>query len=97
MATYISNAKKTKADKELIKRCKEDYKKFLALGNKHLVFYSESNGFYKYYAGTIDFILKNTNIPLHYITSDPNDHIFEMAKENDQIRPYYIDSQKLLL
>ena len=96
MATYISNAKKTKADKELVKRCKEDYKKFLALGNKHLVFYSESNGFYKYYAGTIDFILKNTDIPLHYITSDPNDHIFEMAKENDQIKPYYIDSQKLI-
>ena len=96
LATYISNAKKTKADKELVKRCKEDYKKFLALGNKHLVFYSESNGFYKYYAGTIDFILKNTDIPLHYITSDPNDHIFEMAKENDQIKPYYIDSQKLI-
>lgn len=96
LATYISDAKKTKADKELIKRCKEDYKKFLALGNKHLVFYSESNGFYKYYAGTIDFILKNTDIPLHYITSDPNDHIFEMARENDQIRPYYIDSQKLI-
>mgnify|MGYP004604224283 FL=1 len=96
LATYISNAKKTKADKELVKRCKEDYKKFLALGNKHLVFYSESNGFYKYYAGTIDFILKNTDIPLHYITSDPNDHIFEMARENDQIKPYYIDSQKLI-
>lgn len=96
LATYTSNAKKTKADKELIKRCKDDYKKFLELGNKHLVFYSESNGFYKYYAGTIDFILKNTNIPLHYITSDPNDHIFEMAKENDQIKPYYIDSQKLI-
>ena len=96
LAMYISNAKKTKADKELIKRCKDDYKKFLELGNKHLVFYSESNGLYKYYAGTIDFILKNTNIPLHYITSDPNDHIFEMAKENDQIKPYYIDSQKLI-
>ena len=42
------------------------------------------------------FILKNTDIPLHYITSDPNDHIFEMARENDQIKPYYIDSQKLI-
>lgn len=96
LATYVSNAKKQKKDKELVKRCKEDYKKFLSLGNKHLVFYSESNGFYKYYAGTIDFILKNTNIPIHYITSDPKDNIFEMAKKNDQIKPYYIDSQKLI-
>lgn len=77
-------------------RCKEDYKKFLSLGNKHLVFYSEANGFYKYYAGTIKWLLENTNIPIHYITSDPNDNIFTMAKENSQIIPYYIDSQKLI-
>lgn len=91
-----SNKKKRKWNDPLTKRCKEDYKKFLSLGNKHLVFYSESNGFYKYYAGTIQYILDHTDIPLHYITSDPDDNIFEMAKENDQIKPYYIDSQKLI-
>ena len=96
LATYNESSKKQKADKELVKRCKEDYKRFLSLGNKHLVFYSESNGFYKYYSRTIDFILKNTNIPIHYITSDPKDNIFEMAKKNEQIKPYYIDSQKLI-
>mgnify|MGYP004506434391 CR=1 FL=1 len=96
LAVYVAGEKKTKADKELVKRCKEDYKKFLSIGNKHLVFYSESNGFYKYYAGTIEYILKNTNIPLHYITSDPQDNIFKMAETNEQIKPYYIDNKKLI-
>lgn len=96
LASYQANVKKKKWNDPLNKRCREDYKRFLSTGNKHLVFYSESNGFYKYYAGTIQYILDHTNIPLHYITSDPNDHIFEMAKENDQIKPYYIDDQKLI-
>ncbi len=80
----------------LAKRAKADYKKFFSVGNKHLVFYSESNGFFKYYRGTIDYILKYTNIPLHYITSDPNDGIFKMAESNPQIHPYYIDSTSLI-
>ena len=87
---------KRKWNDPLTKRARADYKRFFSIGNKHLVFYSESNGFFKYYRGTIDFILKYTNIPLHYITSDPNDQIFEMAKENDQIHPYYIDSTSLI-
>ena len=97
LETYTSGVKKKKKwNGPLAKRCREDYKRFLSIGDKHLVFYSESNGFYKYYRATIQYILDNTNIPIHYITSDPNDHIFEMAKENDQIKPYYIDSQKLI-
>ena len=51
------------------KREKADYKRFFSVVNKHLVFYSENNGFYKYYAGMIEYILKNTNIVIHYITS----------------------------
>lgn len=89
-------AKKNKLDPELKKRSKEDYKKFLSIGNKHLVFYSESSGFYKYYKGIVEYILNNSNIPLHYITSDPNDIIFSLAKGNSQIKPYYIDSQRLI-
>ena len=80
----------------LAKRSREDSRKFLSEGYKHLVFYSESNGFYKYYRGTIDFILKYTDIPVHYITSDPKDNIFTMAEENPQIRPYYVDSTSLI-
>ena len=80
----------------LKKREKEDYKRFFSVVNKHLVFYSESNGFYKYYSGIISYILENTNITIHYITSDPNDNIFKMAESNSQIRAYYIGERRLI-
>lgn len=83
-------------DKANRKREKADYKRFFSIGNKHLVFYSESNGFYKYFKGVIEYILDNTNIIIHYITSDPNDNIFEMAKSNMQIKPYYIGEKRLI-
>lgn len=82
--------------KEDKKREKADYKRFFSVVNKHLVFYSESNGFYKYYKGIIEYILNNTNITIHYITSDPRDNIFAMEKENSQIRAYYIGENRLI-
>lgn len=96
LESYSSTTEKRRWNDPLVKRSKQDYKKFFSLGNKHLVFYSESNGFYKYYAGTIKFILDHTNIPLHYITSDPNDSIFSMAESNPHIHPYYINSNHLI-
>lgn len=78
------------------KKSKEDYKKFFKIVNKHLVFYSESNGFYKYYKGIIEYILENTNIMVHYITSDYNDNIFKLEKENSQIKAYFIDEKRLI-
>lgn len=78
------------------KREKADYKRFFSVVNKHLVFYSESNGFYKYYAGMIEYILKNTNVTIHYITGDVNDNIFKMAEENQQIKAYYIGEKRLI-
>ena len=88
--------KKGKRSKEDIKREKADYKKFFSIVNKHLVFYSESSGFYKYYKGIIEYILDNTNITIHYITSDPKDQIFDIAKKESKIRPYYIDEKRLI-
>lgn len=78
------------------KKAKEDYKKFFKIVNKHLVFYSESNGFYKYYKGIIEYILENTNLVIHYITSDYNDNIFKLEKNNPQIKAYFIDDKKLI-
>lgn len=78
------------------KKERQDYKRFFSIVNKHLVFYSENKGFYKYYAGIIEYILKNTNIVIHYITSDPEDTVFDMAKENDHIKAYYIGEKKLI-
>ncbi len=77
-------------------KSKEDYKKFFNIVNKHLVFYSESNGFYKYYKGIIEYLLKNTNIIIHYITSDYDDKIFELEKKYSQIKAYFIDEKRLI-
>lgn len=88
--------KKVKRTKEQIKKEKEDYKKFFSIANKKLVFYSEGSGFYKYYKGIIEYILENTNIVIHYITSDYNDQIFEIAKKEKKIKPYYIEEKKLI-
>ncbi len=78
------------------RRERADYKRFFSVVNKHLVFYSESNGFYKYFKGYIEYILNHTNITIHYITSDPDDHIFELERENSQIRAYYVGENRLI-
>ncbi len=79
------------ADKE-----KRDYKKFFSVVNKHLVIYAEGNGYYKYFKDIVEYILDHTNLTIHYITSDANDNIFNMAKECEQIRAYYISERKLI-
>ena len=88
--------KKGKRNKEDIKREKADYKKFFSVVNKHLVFYSEGSGFYKYFKGIIEYILNNTNITIHYVTSDPDDQIFRIAEKESKIKPYYIGEKKLI-
>ena len=88
--------KANKRTKEQKKKEKEDYKRFFSIVNKHLVFYSESNGFYKYFKGIIEYLIENTNITIHYITSDYNDKIFELEKQNEHIKAYYIEEKKLI-
>ena len=84
------------AARELTKRERADYKRFFGIVNKHLVIYSERSGFYKYYEALIDGLLNSSNITIHYITSDPNDAVFELAKTQPRIRPYYIGLKKLI-
>ncbi len=78
------------------KREKEDYKRFFHVVNKHLVFYSESSGFYKYFQSVIEYLLDHSNVTIHYITSDPKDRIFDLAKTQPRIRPYYIGEKRLI-
>ena len=85
--------KRTREEKA---REKADYKRFFSIANKHLVFYSEGSGFYKYFEKTIQELLAHSNVVVHYVTSDPNDQIFEIAKGNDRIQPYYIGDKKLI-
>lgn len=91
-----STKKKIFTKNPYARRERADYKRFFSVVNKHLVFYSENNGFYKYYQGMIEYILKNTNIVIHYITSDPEDSIFELAEKNQHIKAYYIGEKKLI-
>lgn len=77
------------------KKEREDYKRFLKTPDIKLVFYSEKNGFYKYYRGIIEEIIRRTNIVVHYITSDPEDEVF--ALESDQFKPYYIGDKRLIV
>lgn len=93
----LNNMKSVKTlSAEAKRRAKADYKRFFGIINKHLVFYSESNGFYKYYKGIIEYILDHTNITVHYITSDFNDGIFELEKQNPKIKAYFIDEKRLI-
>lgn len=82
--------------KQNAKREKADYKRFFSIVNKHLVFYSERNGYYKYFEPIIQYLLDHTNITIHYVTSDPKDQIFSLAESQPQIKPYYIGEKKLI-
>ncbi len=92
----LEEKKKPFAKDPNAKREKQDYKQFFSIRNKHLVFYSERSGFYKYYKEIIDFILAKTTVAIHYITNDPEDIVFELAKEQPRLKPYYIGVKKTI-
>lgn len=81
--------------KEDIAREKADYKRFLKAGHKQVVFYSEKNGFYKYFKDVIEYILAKTDIEIHYITSDPKDEVFKL--ESSSFHVYYIAENKMIV
>lgn len=89
--------KHTPQYKQMKKRERQDYKSFKHIVGKHIVFYSEKSGFYKYYKDIIEELLKRSNITIHYVTNDYNDVIFEIAKKNPKIKPYYIGLKKLVI
>lgn len=92
---FMTAKSKVKRSKEEVQREKQDYKKFLAVSKMKIVFYSEKNGFYKYYQNIIEELIRRTNIVVHYITSDPNDEVFGM--ESEQFKPYYIGENRLIV
>ena len=88
--------KKLFARDEFAKRERADYKRFFSIANKHLVFYSERSGFYKYYKEIIEFVLEKTTVAVHYVTNDPNDVVFELAKTQPRLKPYYVGVKKCI-
>ena len=77
------------------KREKSDYKRFFKDYEMQIVFYSEKNGFYKYYQNIIEALLEKTNVVINYISSDPEDRVFQM--ESDRFRTFYIGEHKLII
>ncbi len=75
------------------KREREDYRRFFSQ-KKQLVFYSEASGFYKYFERLIDYIINNSDVVVHYVTSDFNDRIFK--NEDSRIQKYYIGPKLLI-
>lgn len=92
---FMSSGNQKERNNPFRKKEKADYKRFLSTPNKKIVFYSEKNGFYKYYKNIIEEIIRRTNIVIHYITGDPKDEVFSM--ENDQFKPYYIGDRLLIV
>lgn len=78
------------------KREKADYQRFFKVDGKHLVFYSEGSGFYKYFRGVIEWLLAHSDVRIHYVTSDPEDQVFELAKKEPRILPYYQGQRRLI-
>lgn len=89
------NAKWYKRD-NLANRERSDYKRFFNIVDKHIVFYSERSGFYKYFQGVISWLLNNSDVIIHYVTNDSDDQIFDIAKKHPRIFPYYIGEQKAI-
>lgn len=92
----IGGTNSPKRGSELYKREKADCKRFFSIENKHLVIYAENGGFYKYFERIIKYLLNNSNIIVHYITSDPNDNVFNLQKENKNFRAYFIGEKKMV-
>lgn len=93
--------KEAAAEKETAKKnkilAKKYYKKFFApdnFPNVKLVFYAEGSGYYKYFQNIIESIIKNSDITIHYVTSDPNDAVFN--KKEPQLIPYYVDEPRFI-
>lgn len=90
------NSLSSNVSREDKQRERADYKRFFSVANKHLVFYSESSGFYKYFQNIIEYLLGHSNVIIHYITSDPKDQIFGISQKEPRIKAYYIGEKRLI-
>ena len=78
------------------RREKADYKRFFKVANKHLVFYAEGGGYYKYFKSVIDWLIAHSNVTIHYVTNDPRDGVFRRFEGNPRVRAYYIGHTKII-
>lgn len=92
----LSTERRRRFNDPLARREKADFKRFFAIADKHIVFYSEGSGFYKYFRGAVEWLLGHSDITIHYVTNDPEDKIFELAEQHPRVFPYYIGEKKAI-
>ena len=78
------------------RREKADYRRFFKVANKHLVFYAEGGGYYKYFKSVVEWLLEHSNVTVHYVTNDPKDAVFGMAAANPRIRAYFVGQTRII-
>ncbi len=91
--TRAEKEEQRKAKKLGRQRERQDSRRFFA-ESKQLAFYSESSGFFKYFTRLIDYLLEHSDLDIHYVTSDPQDQIFQ--DERQRIKKYYIGPHALI-
>ncbi len=90
----ISAAKKVSPGDR--RREKADWKRFFSVANKHIVFYAEGGGYWKYLGPVVEWLLAHTNATVHYVTNAPGDAVFKLADANPRLRAYYIGPVKII-
>ncbi|MDR2381973.1 MAG: YidC/Oxa1 family membrane protein insertase [Bifidobacteriaceae bacterium] len=75
-------------------REKRDADRFQATPGKQLMIYSESSGYWKYFRRLVEWLLANTGVTVHYVTSDPADKIF--GRDHPRLQTYYIGQRALI-
>ena len=91
--------KKSVVSAEDRRREKRDYKRFFKVANKHLVFYAEGGGFYRYFQSVVEYLLAHSNVVIHYVTNDPKDGVFSHPAaqgEKSRIRAYFIGQTRII-
>ena len=91
--SYIQLKKERLQKKALSIREKHDSIRF-STAKKQIVFYALTGSQYRYYKNIIEYLLKHSDITIHYLTNDPNDKIFVL--ETKQLVPYYISQKKTI-
>ena len=69
----------------------KDFQRLFAEENRRvrtLCFYSERDIYYRYFEGYIDYVLSKSDLDICYLTSDPDDPVFD--SDNPRIKVFYI-------
>lgn len=97
----VRAARKTSAEKKaerinnkaLSIREKADAVRFVK-ADKRLVFYALTGGQYKFYKNVIEYLIKHSDVIIHYLTNDAEDAVFGLADE--RLVPYYVSQRKAI-